>query len=126
MIVRLTPAGDRAFAAMAARHEDWIADLLAGLSETDIEELMSLLGRSSHQPARPSPATRRNGRDDRTHARGRAFPLTVEGRVATVTLDRPDRKNPLTFESYAELVRFFRQLQYDDAVKVRCRDRRGR
>ncbi len=45
VIVRLTPAGDRAFAAMAARHEDWIADLLAGLSETDIEELMSLLGR---------------------------------------------------------------------------------
>ncbi len=45
------------------------------------------------------------------------FRLTVEGRVATVTLDRPDRKNPLTFESYAELVRFFRQLQYDDAVK---------
>ncbi len=45
------------------------------------------------------------------------FRLTVEDRVATVTLDRPDRKNPLTFESYAELVRFFRQLQYDDAVK---------
>lgn len=46
------------------------------------------------------------------------FRLTVEGRVATVTLDRPDRKNPLTFESYAELVGFFRQLQYDDAVKA--------
>jgi enoyl-CoA hydratase/carnithine racemase len=46
------------------------------------------------------------------------FLLRVEGRVATVTLNRPDRKNPLTFESYAELVRFFRRLQHDDAVKA--------
>ncbi len=46
------------------------------------------------------------------------FRLEVEGRVATVTLDRPDRKNPLTFESYAELVGFFRGLQYDDEVKA--------
>jgi len=28
--------------------------------------------------------------------------LAVDGKVATVTLNRPDRKNPLTFESYAE------------------------
>jgi enoyl-CoA hydratase/carnithine racemase len=48
----------------------------------------------------------------------RHFNLAVEGPVATVTLDRPDRKNPLTFESYAELLGFFRQLQYDDAVKA--------
>ncbi len=46
------------------------------------------------------------------------FRLDVAGRLATVTLDRPDKKNPLTFESYAELVRFFRQLQDDDAVKA--------
>ncbi len=46
------------------------------------------------------------------------FHLDVADKVATVTLDRPDRKNPLTFESYAELVRFFRQLQDDEAVKA--------
>lgn len=46
------------------------------------------------------------------------FRLMVSGPVATVTLDRPDRKNPLTFDSYAELVKFFRQLQHDDAVKA--------
>ncbi|MGL4441087.1 MAG: enoyl-CoA hydratase family protein [Bosea sp. (in: a-proteobacteria)] len=46
------------------------------------------------------------------------FQLDVMNRVATVTLNRPDRKNPLTFESYAELVGFFRQLQHDDAVKA--------
>jgi enoyl-CoA hydratase/carnithine racemase len=34
----------------------------------------------------------------------------VEGRVATITLDRPERKNPLTFESYAELRDLFRGL----------------
>ncbi len=44
--------------------------------------------------------------------------LVVSERLATVTLNRPDKKNPLTFDSYAELVRFFRQLQYDDEVKA--------
>jgi enoyl-CoA hydratase/carnithine racemase len=33
-----------------------------------------------------------------------------DGRVATLTLDRPDKKNPLTFESYAELRDLFRAL----------------
>jgi enoyl-CoA hydratase/carnithine racemase len=33
-----------------------------------------------------------------------------EGRVGIVTLNRPERKNPLTFESYAELRDFFRAL----------------
>lgn len=38
--------------------------------------------------------------------------------VATVTLNRPDRKNPLTFESYAELRDTFRDLVYVPEVKV--------
>ena len=38
--------------------------------------------------------------------------------VAVVTLNRPDRKNPLTFESYAELRDTFRSLVYDDSVKA--------
>jgi enoyl-CoA hydratase/carnithine racemase len=38
--------------------------------------------------------------------------------VATVTLNRPERKNPLTFESYAELRDTFRALVYAPAVKV--------
>jgi enoyl-CoA hydratase/carnithine racemase len=38
--------------------------------------------------------------------------------VATVTLNRPERKNPLTFESYAELRDTFRALAYADAVKT--------
>jgi len=48
----------------------------------------------------------------------RHFLLKVEAGVATVTLNRPERKNPLTFESYRELADFFRACGYDDEVKV--------
>jgi enoyl-CoA hydratase/carnithine racemase len=41
-----------------------------------------------------------------------------DGKVATITLDRPERKNPLTFESYAELRDLFRGLVYADDVKA--------
>ncbi|MGE3067673.1 MAG: enoyl-CoA hydratase family protein [Hyphomicrobiaceae bacterium] len=47
-----------------------------------------------------------------------AFGLAVADGVATVTLNRPERKNPLTFESYAELVTFFRALRYDRDVRA--------
>src|SRR5438093_11312056 len=46
------------------------------------------------------------------------FLLAVKDGVATVTLNRPERKNPLTFESYRELTDFFRACGFDDAVKV--------
>lgn len=38
--------------------------------------------------------------------------------VAQVRLNRPDRKNPLTFESYAELRDTFRALAYADDIDV--------
>lgn len=40
------------------------------------------------------------------------------GAVVTVTLDRPERKNPLTFESYAELRDYFRSLKDDASVRA--------
>src|SRR5262245_2905725 len=46
------------------------------------------------------------------------FLWEVKERVATVTLNRPDRKNPLTFESYAELRDLFRRLSYADDVRA--------
>jgi enoyl-CoA hydratase/carnithine racemase len=46
------------------------------------------------------------------------FRWSLEGKVATITLSRPERKNPLTFESYAELRDTFRALAYGDAVKA--------
>ncbi len=42
----------------------------------------------------------------------------VGGNVATITLDRPERKNPLTFESYAELRDRFRALADESAIKA--------
>ncbi len=46
------------------------------------------------------------------------FLCSIEDGIATVALDRPDRKNPLTFESYAELRDWFRDLAYADDVKA--------
>jgi enoyl-CoA hydratase/carnithine racemase len=46
------------------------------------------------------------------------FVWRVDDGVATVCLDRPERKNPLTFESYAELRDMFRALSYADDVHV--------
>ncbi len=46
------------------------------------------------------------------------FKWQVEGRVATVTLNRPERKNPLTFESYAELRDTFHRLRYAEDVRA--------
>jgi enoyl-CoA hydratase/carnithine racemase len=46
------------------------------------------------------------------------FLWTVERRVATITLNRPERKNPLTFDSYAELRELFRQLQHATDVRA--------
>jgi enoyl-CoA hydratase/carnithine racemase len=46
------------------------------------------------------------------------FRWDYSGGVATVTLDRPERKNPLTFESYAELRDTFRALVYAGEVKA--------
>jgi enoyl-CoA hydratase/carnithine racemase len=45
------------------------------------------------------------------------FLLKVDAGVAIVTLNRPERKNPLTFESYRELTDFFRACAFDDHVK---------
>src|SRR5436305_2194137 len=44
--------------------------------------------------------------------------LTVDGKVATLMLNRPDKKNPLTFESYAEIADIFRAAAKDKQVKA--------
>ena len=46
------------------------------------------------------------------------FLWEVKDRIATVRLNRPDRKNPLTFDSYAELRDTFRALVYASDVDV--------
>ena len=46
------------------------------------------------------------------------FAWSYEAGVGTITLNRPERKNPLTFDSYAELRDLFRALTYATDVKV--------
>lgn len=50
-----------------------------------------------------------------THFR---FETDDDGRVATITLDRPEKKNPLTFQSYEELGDLFRALARASDVRV--------
>ena len=44
--------------------------------------------------------------------------VDASGRVATITLNRPDKKNPLTFESYEELRDLFTNLKYASDVRT--------
>jgi enoyl-CoA hydratase/carnithine racemase len=48
----------------------------------------------------------------------RTFRWVVEDRVATITLDRPERKNPLTFEMYDELRNTFSRLRFVTDVRA--------
>jgi len=50
--------------------------------------------------------------------RPKHFRWEVKDRVATITLNRPERKNPLTFESYAELRDTFQRLNHADDVRA--------
>ncbi|MGE3690051.1 MAG: MarR family winged helix-turn-helix transcriptional regulator [Novosphingobium sp.] len=43
--VTMTPAGENAFRSMAARHEEWLDDMLEDLPNEDIEHLLALLNR---------------------------------------------------------------------------------
>jgi len=46
------------------------------------------------------------------------FGWRLADRVGWITLNRPERKNPLTFESYAELRDLFRRMPYATDVKA--------
>ena len=50
--------------------------------------------------------------------RAQHLKLDITGAVATLTLDRPERKNPLTFDSYAEMAAILRAAAHDDAVRA--------
>ncbi len=53
--VRLTPAGRRAFAEMAEQHAVWIAELFEELSDSDMAQLMRLLGRMKQSVGKAIP-----------------------------------------------------------------------
>ena len=64
------------------------------------------------------PALAAGNRTTAADYRATHFGWKVEDRVGTVSLNRPERKNPLTFASYAELRDLFRRLRYADDVKA--------
>lgn len=71
---------------------------------------MSRLPDETHTPAK-----------DRTllaSYRARHFLYAASGKVASITLNRPERKNPLTFESYAELRDLFRAMERAEDIKT--------
>src|SRR5690348_9864117 len=51
-------------------------------------------------------------------ARHFRYEASADGKVATLTLNRPERKNPLTFDSYAELRDLFRKLTEVQEVRA--------
>ncbi|MGY8524091.1 enoyl-CoA hydratase family protein [Paracidovorax citrulli] len=51
-------------------------------------------------------------------ARHFLWSVSDDGKVGTITLNRPDRKNPLTFDSYAELRDLFRALVHASDIRV--------
>lgn len=50
--------------------------------------------------------------------KARSIRFEVKGKIATITLDRAERKNPLTFDSYAEIADIFRAAQREENVKI--------
>jgi len=67
---------------------------------------------------RVDPALVAGNRKSLAGLRATHFLWQVDDGVATITLNRPERKNPLTFDSYAELRDLFGQLRYATDVHV--------
>ena len=69
-----------------------------------------------HLPGQPHQLP--GNRQELKSYQARHFSYRTDGSVALVTLNRPERRNPLTFDSYAELRELFRNLVYAADVKA--------
>ncbi|CAN5514992.1 enoyl-CoA hydratase family protein [soil metagenome] len=67
---------------------------------------------------RVDPALSRGNRQSLAGYQPTHFGWHAEGGVATLTLNRPERKNPLTFDSYAEMRDLFGRLKYATDVQA--------
>jgi enoyl-CoA hydratase/carnithine racemase len=129
--VRLTAKGRALFAEMAHAHEEWVVQAFAGLQRPRGRHAPPPAGQG--QAAYPDtdfrghpvmkhyigPANPMHARFEATAAyQARHFSWSCEGGVGTITLSRPERKNPLTFESYAELGQLFEALGRSVDVKA--------
>jgi DNA-binding MarR family transcriptional regulator len=132
-LVVLTEKGRSEFAAMAVEHEQWLTDMFGGLPQASKDALYEHLGhlrvhlahgQSATEPLaqqpNPSssvdPALLAGNRKRLAGYEAGHFVWQVESGVATLTLNRPERKNPLTFDSYAELRDLFHQLKWAEDV----------
>ncbi|WP_294764927.1 enoyl-CoA hydratase family protein [uncultured Rhodoferax sp.] len=73
---------------------------------------------STHTSTEIDPALLAGNRKSLAGYQARHFQWHCENGVATITLSRPERKNPLTFDSYAELRDLFAQLRHACDVHV--------
>ena len=73
---------------------------------------------SIHTSTHIDPALLAGNRKSLAGYQAQHFEWVCENGGATITLNRPERKNPLTFESYAELRDLFGQLRYASDVHV--------
>ena len=73
---------------------------------------------SSDNAHRVDPALAAGNRRPAAGYRATHFQWELSDGVGCITLDRPERKNPLTFDAYAELRDLFGQLRHADDVKV--------
>lgn len=69
---------------------------------------------TKHLPGQPHQLPRH--RTPLAHYQGQHILYQCQDGVATISLNRPERKNPLSFDSYAELRDLFRQMVYADDV----------
>jgi len=69
-------------------------------------------------PDRLDPALLAGNRRPLANYQASHFVWQVEGAVATIVLNRAERKNPLTFDAYAELRDVFAALRYADDIKA--------
>ena len=53
--IRLTKAGERTFAEMARAHEEWVVEMLSGLSRRDQDELLRLLAKAKEHAVEVAP-----------------------------------------------------------------------
>ena len=72
----------------------------------------------NHTPANIDPALLAGNRRPLADYRATHFQWACSDRVARITLNRPERKNPLSFESYAELRDLFTRLRHASDVRA--------
>lgn len=111
----LTAKGQQEFEGQAKAHREWIRDIFSDLNEDEIAEMTEQLSNLKETAKLYQPG---GGGMNPVTFKPEHFSWQFQDGIATITLNRPEKKNPLTFESYAELRDTFRALAKDTPVKA--------